>query len=334
MLCVFIGYEGVYQKRSGDKQDGCAVFYKRNKFILEEHSLVSYYREDVPVLNRDNVAIVMVLCIKQTSSTLPAHLCIANTHLLFNAKRGDVKLAQLTLLLAEIDKLTHRKFDDGTTKRCPVIMCGDFNMTPFCELYKLIVEGKLVYEGLLSRVMSGQEFNSGKDVRLPREFLPESVGVSDNCQFVSQTGTAVASEINFANDKYISFGNNEYFSMSTDFKSQTFQRATGTLSHMLNFISAYKHGKFYRGKWHSEITTHTRHTNETVDFIFYTVASKSTFWRYGRLHVIDVVEDQLQLIATLELLQDEEMLSVGNLPNDLNASDHLLLAAKFQLHLT
>lgn len=33
-------------------------------------------------------------------------LCIANTHLLFNKRRGDVKLAQLAVLLANIDRVT------------------------------------------------------------------------------------------------------------------------------------------------------------------------------------------------------------------------------------
>ncbi|KAK6307222.1 hypothetical protein J4Q44_G00223700 [Coregonus suidteri] len=30
-------------------------------------------------------------------------LCVATTHLLFNSRRGDLKLAQLAMLLAEID---------------------------------------------------------------------------------------------------------------------------------------------------------------------------------------------------------------------------------------
>lgn len=34
-----------------------------------------------------------------------AEFCIANTHLLFNMKRGDVKFAQLVILLATLDKV-------------------------------------------------------------------------------------------------------------------------------------------------------------------------------------------------------------------------------------
>lgn len=33
--------------------------------------------------------------------------CIANTHLLFNKGRGDIKLAQLAVLLANIDKVEY-----------------------------------------------------------------------------------------------------------------------------------------------------------------------------------------------------------------------------------
>ena len=39
---------------------------------------------------------------------LPTRLCVANTHLLFNMKRGDVKLAQLAYLFAHLHKLAQK----------------------------------------------------------------------------------------------------------------------------------------------------------------------------------------------------------------------------------
>ena len=41
-------------------------------------------------------------------------LCVATTHLLFNPKRGDIKLAQLAVLLAELDRFTRKGIEPGT----------------------------------------------------------------------------------------------------------------------------------------------------------------------------------------------------------------------------
>ena len=41
-------------------------------------------------------------------------LCVATTHMLFNPKRGDIKLAQLAVLLAELDRFTRKGIESGT----------------------------------------------------------------------------------------------------------------------------------------------------------------------------------------------------------------------------
>lgn len=327
----------MYQKRTGDKIDGCATFYRTSRFELEQCSAVEYYREGVARLNRDNVAIVLVLRpVEAAESSTP--LCIANTHLLYNTRRGDIKLAQLMILLAEIEKLSKRRMDDGSVKRCPVVVCGDFNMAPFCDLYKLIVEGELRYEGLLTRVMSGQEYQGGRDVFLPLDLIPDSVGISDKCQFVErvpQQYPTSPSNARLESDETptVSAATEPAMHPEVDVHQWPAEqpRASGTLSHDLNFVSAYKHGHYRASKWYREVTTKNRSSHDTVDYIFYSVGSKRTSLQGGRLQVDGVVERQLQLLATLELLRDHEMWHLGCLPNDLNGSDHLLLAAKFLL---
>ena len=49
---------------------------------------------------RENVGIILLL----ESTRSQKILCIANTHILFNPKRGDAKLAQLMLFLATRSK--------------------------------------------------------------------------------------------------------------------------------------------------------------------------------------------------------------------------------------
>lgn len=104
---------------------------------------VEFFRPDVPLLDRDNVGLVLLLQPKIASGTSPA-ICVANTHLLYNPRRGDIKLTQLAMLLAEMSSVAHQK--DGSV--CPIVMCGDFNSVPGSPLYSFIKEGKLNYEGL------------------------------------------------------------------------------------------------------------------------------------------------------------------------------------------
>lgn len=56
------------------------------------HSKLEYQR-GIGLLDRDNVAIVVMLQPRGLSSS--HQLCVANTHLLWNPRRGDIKLAQL-----------------------------------------------------------------------------------------------------------------------------------------------------------------------------------------------------------------------------------------------
>jgi protein angel len=104
---------------------------------------VEFYRPDIPLLDRDNIGLVLLLQPKIPCAVPPA-VCVANTHLLYNPRRGDIKLTQLAMLLAEISSVAHRK--DGSF--CPIVLCGDFNSVPGSPLYSFIKEGKLNYEGL------------------------------------------------------------------------------------------------------------------------------------------------------------------------------------------
>lgn len=121
--------------------------YKRNRFQLISLSPIEYFRPGLDILNRDNVGLVLLL-----QPVLPegldlnavSPLCVANTHVLFNPRRGDIKLAQVALLLAEIDKIA--RTTEGSYY--PVILCGDLNSVPDSPLYKFIRNGELSYHGM------------------------------------------------------------------------------------------------------------------------------------------------------------------------------------------
>ncbi|XP_076464289.1 protein angel homolog 2-like isoform X2 [Babylonia areolata] len=200
------GYTGCYQKRTGDKSDGCATMWKKDKFHVLRWTPVIYCRGGL--LDRDNIALVVELqplrCAqgaKETKHNPEDKVLIANTHLLFNPRRGDIKLAQLMILLAEIDKhaylgpslerqppsSTTPTWDNmGAERYCPVIMAGDFNMEPHSDLYKFLITSALKYEGLITKEMSGQQESwRGGSNFLQRHFLSPMYGVTDLCQYHS-----------------------------------------------------------------------------------------------------------------------------------------------------
>lgn len=155
----FSGFACFYKRRTGTKTDGCAVCYKHSRFQLISLSPVEYFRPGLDILNRDNVGLVLLL-----QPVLPedlglktvSPLCVANTHVLFNPRRGDIKLAQVALLLAEIDKIA--RTTEGSYY--PVILCGDLNSVPDSPLYKFIRNGELSYHGMPAwKVVSSQSWD-------------------------------------------------------------------------------------------------------------------------------------------------------------------------------
>ncbi|EDV29181.1 uncharacterized protein TRIADDRAFT_18427, partial [Trichoplax adhaerens] len=197
------GYIGAYEKRFGNNFDGCATFFKKTKFNMVQRCRVDYHVNGVSLMDRDNIGLIVMLEYRNPTSNRRhgqsnhateasglsepnLKLCIANTHLLYNPKRGDVKLAQLTKLFAEINNLT-------TSANCPVILCGDFNSTPTSALFQFISEGHLVYDGLNRKTLSGQrkskvrysdEYGDGFNLR--RGALPPwGLKISNYCKYDS-----------------------------------------------------------------------------------------------------------------------------------------------------
>lgn len=144
------GYTCVYKRRTGTKTDGCATCYRSSCFSEVSVTPLEFYRPDTELLDRHNVGIVLLLqpMVTQGSEVKAKGplLCVANTHLLFNPRRGDVKLAQLAIMLAEIHSVV--KSCKAKDKHCNVILCGDFNSVPHMPLYQLITTGELYFQGL------------------------------------------------------------------------------------------------------------------------------------------------------------------------------------------
>ena len=140
------GYQCFYKKRTGKKPEGCAIAFKSSRLSLVSSHPLEYFRPGDTLLDRDNVGLVLLLRPTDAGaqSDPSGFVCVANTHLLYNPRRGDIKLAQLAILLAEISRLS--RHPDGSSN--PVVVCGDFNSVPWSPLYCLLTQGSLEFKGL------------------------------------------------------------------------------------------------------------------------------------------------------------------------------------------
>lgn len=99
---------------------------------------------------------------------------VATTHLLYNPKREDVRLAQIQLLLAEIDRLAYIRHHNNHAIYAPIILTGDFNLQPSSASYNLLTQGSLQYDA-----------TNGKRI------LPLSMGITDDCKHSPQQSSTV-----------------------------------------------------------------------------------------------------------------------------------------------
>jgi protein angel len=136
------------------------------------------------LLNRENVAVV---CKFELVDDPTIRFVVATTHLLYNPKRQDVRLAQVQILLAELDRIAKIPItkDGGEQFYLPVILSGDFNLQPYSAPYNLIVNGELKYENLAQKTLS-IEGRSTNGQMAGRKLLPIKLGITDDCQHVNQ----------------------------------------------------------------------------------------------------------------------------------------------------
>lgn len=130
-------YQGLYKKRTGqDKVDGCAIFFKSGKFELVDHLEVEYRKtnDGKSCLDRDNIGLLAKF--KPKSGHLSQCFVVATTHLLYNPRRSDVRLAQISLLMSEICRFS---------EAFPVILTGDFNCDERSALFQLLTQGVCHY---------------------------------------------------------------------------------------------------------------------------------------------------------------------------------------------
>lgn len=309
------GYAGVYKQRTGIKSDGCAIFFKTNKFNLVMFKAVSFRKSNISLLDRDNVGVIVLL---QSVQEPKVNVCVATTHLLFNPRRGDIKIAQLGLFLAEIDKISHSKTEKGDYEQCPVILCGDMNSVPGSPLSKFIQNGEMDFNNVLKGDVSGQtDGRRGPAKILGRPLLPSALNITRNCQFVSALDERKETKSSSSKNKETKDENSKEHWGSWTQVGSTQGIDEMVVRHPFTFSSVYP-----LDEKNKAVTSNHANTNCMVDYIFFSAPrDRSSKGTRGRL----------ELLSSLQLFTDEEATEMGGLPNSIWSSDHFSLMASFLL---
>ncbi|CAH1159683.1 unnamed protein product [Phaedon cochleariae] len=315
-LLETLGYEGIFKKRTGKQCDGCAIYYKTDNVSLKDYSFVEYYQPIVSVLDRDNIGIVAKFAPKMHPTR---EFVVATTHLLFNRKRNDVRMAQMQLLLTDIEKHSYEK-KHGKSLYLPVILTGDLNSSPESDLYEFITKGILKYEQLSPRLLARDPENHAG-----RVLVTSSLGITDNCQHTKllEKGT---NNMNIPKEKCMVDADSI---CKKEAKDNIFaSKGTGALSHDFGFSSVYGHDTIEINE-HDErrVKEGTTFQDEwlTVDYIFYS----SDNGKEDKSNDMNKMP-KIKLLARYRLPTTEELDTV-RIPNNRLGSDHLSLTAKFKL---
>ncbi|XP_049825820.1 protein angel homolog 2 isoform X2 [Aethina tumida] len=295
-----LGYQSLYKKRTSDEySDGCAIFFKSDKIVLSEYITVEF-KQTGPLLNRNNVAIITKLAPKDN---IEQEFVVATTHLLYNPKREDVRLAQVQLLLAEIDRIAFKALVNGKHTYLPTIITGDFNTPPQSFVYSFITEGNLNLKATMTQ-----------DYR--RSILPAALKITNNSQhnIIVKLRQTLANVTRREEENMIEIGNSdvEYIKTVPNVTNDFDSFSNGEITHNFPFQSVYKPRE--KG------ATTNQNKWLMVDYIFYSGQRRNKI----------VEEDKLKLLMTFKLPTKKEL---GNMliPNHELGSDHLSLAAKFKL---
>lgn len=195
--CAFffnLGYGFIYKKRTGYRTDGCALYYRKNLFNLQDFITVEYYQPYTTLLDRENVAIVAVLSPIEKPEV---KFVVATTHLLYNPRRQDIRVAQTQVLLAEVERMAYKETDkkyvsdhqltqiisswnfffSGEPVYHPIIITGDFNSEPNSAVLKLLLNGELHYENLAKKSLS-EKVTMLKNGKNGKELIPPVLGIT------------------------------------------------------------------------------------------------------------------------------------------------------------
>ena len=137
------GYGGLFKKRTGEQLDGVAVIWRRARLELI-HAEPIEYREladepghDTETAERARKHNVGLLVLLRDMACAGCELVFGTTHVLWNPKRGHVKMRQLAMFARRAAALASSRAASGAPPPA-VCLAGDYNCTPGSLLHRYL----------------------------------------------------------------------------------------------------------------------------------------------------------------------------------------------------
>ncbi|XP_051959606.1 CCR4-NOT transcription complex subunit 6-like isoform X1 [Xyrauchen texanus] len=169
------GYDGFFCPKSRAKLvseqerkhvDGCAVFFKTEKFALVQKHTVEFNQVAMAnsegseimlnrVMTKDNIGVAVLLEVKKDmfASDLKQPpekqlLLVANAHMHWDPEYSDVKLIQTMMLLSELKSIAEKASGSinsasptSDTRFIPIVLCADLNSLPDSGVVEYLSNG-------------------------------------------------------------------------------------------------------------------------------------------------------------------------------------------------
>lgn len=157
----------------GNNKDGCAILWKSSLFGIENIFSINFKlnfdskcdsnKDEENIYSKDHIALFTMLKIK-TSNEL---LLVVSSHLLFNPKRGEIKLGQIHQIINSI----HQIKNIYQRKKLKIVFGCDLNSTPCSAVYDYITQGEIDLNGLDRFSLSGQRVCHRKEYKTTHSML-------------------------------------------------------------------------------------------------------------------------------------------------------------------
>ncbi|AAZ10834.1 hypothetical protein, conserved [Trypanosoma brucei brucei TREU927] len=323
------GYEGCYTNKNGGVREGCACFWRRSRFFLQEKDEFplnwSTMEKEHPALAAEvtrhpelkealeNVTSIGALVLLKDNAT-NEELVVGNTHLFYHANACHIRLLQVYMLL--------HKLKSRSDSRRGVVLCGDFNFTHTTGGYKLVTTGRT--EASHHSWAKGEVFHWGCD-RMLGINAAEGAGGSAEVEtgLDVRRGKGESATCASKNNKNDTNNNNESNGNSVD--ASTSCAATSADTGVASSVKADYRPPFdvFRADMEApmQFTDAYGVTDPEMPWTNYTMTFRE---------VIDYVffnPDRLLVVQTIPIPPESELSENVALPNRKYPSDHVALIA-------
>lgn len=162
------GYEFSFKPRTGNHSEGCAIAWKFEKYELIDLLSINFNinkteKNKSDIFNRENIALIGIFKVVGIPDTV---VLFSTTHLVFNFKRGDIKLGQIVQLTRALEEL-RKKYEDELKNKVYIILASDLNCVPRSGVYKLLTNGEINCNQINKLNISGQDLENLQYVENP-----------------------------------------------------------------------------------------------------------------------------------------------------------------------